>query len=336
MILKIKNKRISNFSNYTINLKYNAIASSFSFDIANDIDFDMLGFNDCEIIDETFGTLITGTILSATYLETEKPTFTKIHGYSRTGLLEDCTIPDTLYPLQFDNLSLLEITALILGRFRINFILNGIDVNDSARVKYEKSTAKPEETIKEYLTRLASEKGILLTHDRYGNLVFERLKDAIRKIPVASFAPGVNGVKRMQLNIDAQKFHSTITMMKQASSDNPDSGESTIINPYVSSGVNRPIVKIIESNDALNMDEAARFELSNEISNIKLTFDTTKFVRPGSLVNIKNQKLRLSKDTQFFVEEITISGNEKDIDMYTITAVPRDVYTTGTPVSIFD
>jgi prophage tail gpP-like protein len=324
MIIKLNNKKFSGFSSYTINLKFNAIASSFSFEAKAEFIKELLQYPRCEIEDPVHGKLITGVILAPRLRSSPEPQATSVSGYSITGVLEDCSIPISLFPLQSDKLNLSQITEKILNPFGIGFVVDRSKIPD-AFAPIEKSTAEPGQSVKEYLTKLASQRGIILTSNRFGNLVYTKI-DATNSKPVATFKVGSYGVKGMEVTIDAQKMHSEITVMKQASSDNPDAGQFTIANPYVP--VFRPMVKIVDSGTIFDVKKAARFELSNELSAIKLTFNTTKFIYPGQVILVENSELRINKLTEWFVENTVIKGNEKENDRYTLTCVLKDVYTT--------
>lgn len=331
MIIKVNKKRFFGFSNYTINLAFNTIASSFSFNaLASEID-DLLNYPECEIIDEENGTLITGVILAPQLKSSTKPQLTTISGYSKTGALEDCSIPIDLFPLQSDNLTLSEITEKILTQFSLDFEINNVDTELSEKIT--KSNPEPGQKIKEYLTKLASQRGVIISNTVTGKLLYTRI-DASKLKPVATFTVGSHGVKFMDLNINSQAMHSEITVMKQASSDNQDAGEKTISNPYVSAF--RPVVIKLDSGTIFDAEKAARFELAKEISNIKLTFETTKFVRPGELILVRNSDLRINELTQFFVENTVIKGTEKENERYTLTCVLKDVYTNEEVRNVFE
>lgn len=331
MIIKVNGKRFTGFSNYNIKLKYNAIASSFSFNAKENFITDLLGFPVCEIIDEKHGLLLTGVILAPNFKDSARPELTQIFGYTKTGVLEDCTIGIDNYPLQNDNLTFREIAEKLCDPFGIK-VIPLIGAVETIEEKIETSTPNPDQTIKDYLTKLGLQKGLILSSTRLGSLLIVKYEGRNFK-SVETFKVGSYGIKSMTLNIDTQKMHSEITVMKQASTDNPDAGQFTIYNPYVQEY--RPTTKILRSGNIFDVEKAARLELSNELNNIKLSFATTKFVAPGNIVTVQNKNIMINKPTQFFVEETVITGTEKETDNYVLTCVPIDVYTTNEVINIF-
>ena len=332
MIIKVNGESVQGFTRYSIDLRFNAVASSFSFMAKQDVLDYILEYPVCEIIDEKQGLLLTGRILAPDLKSSPAPELTQLSGYSKTGVLEDCTVPLELYPLQTDNLSLAQITDKLLAPFDLDYTFSTF-ARYEMDLPYKKVTAKPEEKIKQYLNKLASERGLILSNNEKGELLYSKLSAEFIE-PVEVFEVGRFGVKTMRLRTNAQAMHSEITIMRQASSDNPDAGEFVIQNPYVKAY--RPITKISNSGDLFNAERAARYELSNEISNIKLSFDTTKFVKPGSLIKVRNPEIRINKFTDFFVESCVISGSEKDNEKYTLTCVLKDVYTTDEVKNVFE
>ena len=317
--LNIEDKRYSNFSDYTINLKLNAIASVFKFNALNDILNNVIGFEKCEIFKDN-DLLLTGYILVPQYKVTSKPELISISGYSLPGILEDVQIPVSLYPLQSDNLNLQEITRKYLSSFDIDAVFDDTIQTESLK-NYKKIIADETQTIKSFLNELASQRGIILTHNEKGNLVFTRI-NVNTLIPVETFSEGDKGIYSMSLDISGQQLHSEITVIRQASRDNPDSAQSTIQNPYCS--IFRPKVTTLSSGDLFDIDKAARRQLSNELTSITLTINTTKFIKPGNLITVTSESLKLNK-TEFIIQETEINGDVKD-EKYTLKCVLKDVY----------
>jgi hypothetical protein len=224
-----------------------------------------------------------------------------------------------------------EITTRILSEFYFRHGYNYI-VKDDVLKPYETVEAKPGQKIKEFLNQLAADRNIILSHTPNGNLLYTRL-DTTKLKPVDTFEVGKHGIKKMTLQIDGQNMHSSITVLSQAdTSENGDSSQSTLINPYVSNF--RPKVVVYESGDEFDAVKACRNELGKELGNIKLTFKTTKFNFPGKLILVKNKDLKLVRPTEFFIESVKVSGDSKDEDNYTYTCVLKDVHTNDEVVNV--
>lgn len=331
MRITINNKDYRYFSDYNINLKYNSIANTFSFNAKKDILDYFLEYPECKIYNDNNELLITGTILAPNLKASTTSEFIKIQGYGIAGILEDCDIPIDLYPLQFDNLSLLDIADKILKPFGINYNFTS-NVLEDLNKKYSKITIEPSTTPKELLNNLASQRGIYLTNNNFGEIVFTRYEKA-KFLPKAYFEEGNPGISEINLNINSQALHSSITVLKEASKDNPDAGEYAIINPYVDKF--RPKVKVLNSGDIFDVKKAARMALSGELSNIKITFKTTKYIPAGVTISLIAPSIKINKETELFVESSQIIGTINTKDNYIISCVLPDVYTDNEVKNIF-
>lgn len=331
MKLIVDNNEYQFFPSSNIDLNYNAIASSFSFRRLRNIDSLPLEFNDCQILDDNNEVLITGTILNIDYALTSKTQLDSVSGYSTPGILEDCQIPLSLYPLQSDNLSLKEIVDKLLQPFNIEYVAN-TNILTEFNKKFKKTNADPGQSVKDYINDLASQRGIILTHDNLGRLVFTKIEPNLLS-PIVTFEEGNPGIFEMSFKTNAQAMHSEISVIKQASSDNPDAGETIINNPYISKF--RPKVKTLSSGNIFDIEKAARNELGAELENIKLNIKTTQFVKPGNLIQFRSPTLKVNELTEFFVQSTRINSTTTG-NKYDIVAVLKDVFTQDEVINIFE
>jgi len=328
MKITINNKQFNFFASYGISLKYNAIASTFSFDALQDKLGFFIEYPNIQIFDDNDNLMLTGTCLAPNLKQTTKPELTQIGGYSLPGILEDCVIPVSSYPLQFDNLSLNEITSKVIKPFDIKFISTS-NISTEFNKKYPKVAAEPSQSIKDFLTGLATQRNIILTNNEKGEIVFTRY---IKQMPSARLEEGQPGINNIQLSINSQALHSEITVMRQATNDNPDSGEYTIQNPYCSKF--RPTIKTLDSADIFDVQKAARNELSNELTNIQITFQTTRLYKPGEIVELKAPSININAFVELFIQETEITGTTKD-EYYQVKCVLPDIYQDNKVKSIF-
>lgn len=384
MILKINDRinirTVDFFTDFKLNLKYDSIASTFSFSFY----FDPTNHAHAElacvshyheaIVEHEGEVLITGYILANVFNTGPKKTLTHIGGYSKAGVFEDCEIPTSLYPLETNGLSLKEITERIIKPFGIQLIIDadvnkestktfinspdpvldekGFIVDDSNAVtsvkssaslseksqkKIDKANAKESQNIKSFLTDLANQRNILLSHNADGNLLFTEAKTSLE--PIMHFEKGGLISPAMSLNFDGQKLHSHITIVKQADSDGGNAVEFTIRNPYVAI-LYRPKVIVMTSGDGLTIEEFAQKALAAELKNIILTITTDrwevngKVVKPNNIVTVTDPELFLYHKTSWFIEEIDYEGDSK-VNKAVYKCVMPEVYNGQTPKNIF-
>lgn len=359
MNLKVNHRfganRIANvkfFNNFTLNLKYDSIASTFGFAF----EFDPKNPEHAElacvshfheaIVEHNGRTIITGFILSQKFISDPKKQLVEIGGYAKPGVWEDSDIPTSLYPLQSDGLSFLQICQKLAAPFHLKVVVDNIakkdaskSVRDKADKSISKSTAKSSENIKGYLTRLATQLKIVLTHNANGDVVLTEAKTTLKPlfhIDVGN-APGT----RVTMHFNGQALHSHITVIKEADKDGGNAGEYTIKNPFVPVAYTyRPKVVMQTSGDDITVEEFAKQLLAAELKNITLTIETDRWevdgymIEPNNIVTIYQPEVFIYKKTKWFIESCDLTGNEKQNTMV-MTCVLPCVYDGSTPENIF-
>lgn len=362
---RIRNRKISFFNSFAIGLKYNAFSSPFSFDYYFDPDIfeskemSCIGhYHICKLYHN--GELIlTGMMLSQAFNHSPTKNLTAIGGYSITGILEDSSIPTNsaidiaisvgnlkikpgeikpYCPLQSDGLSLRQIAEKLLAPFKISMVVDS-DVSSQMDEIFGESTAEPKDSIKSYLTALATQKNIIITHDANGNLVFTKIKPNLKSIFYFNVPKGgLPGVK-IGLHFNGQQMHSQITVIKQADVDDDNAGESTVTNPYVPF-IFRPKTIIQTSGNDIDTELAAKNALAEELRNLSVTVKldrwviNDKIIRPGSIISIRDPENYIFNKTDFLIESIDFIGNQRE-EICTMHCVLPESYNQGTPKYIF-
>lgn len=357
MVLKIndrfQNRVVNFFNNFSFNLVHDSVGSTFGMDFYFDPQNVLHKEIACvshfhEVTLEYNGELLlTGQMLQQNFKASSKKELASFTGYSLPGVLEDCEIPTSLYPLQSDGLSLREIAQKLIRPFNLKMVIDG-SVSDRMNKVLMTSTASESQTIKSYLASLASQKKIIISHNEKGNLLFTESKTD--STPIIDFdglngrAPGLSGIIpaiEMALSFDGQGMHSHITLQKQASSDEEgNAGEATVRNPYVIGSVYRPSVKSQSSGDDNDTGLAARQAVSNELKGLKLTINLDrwdvngKIIRPNQLITVYYPEIYIFKKTTWFIESVNFTGNQKE-NTCVLNCVVPEVYNGKTPESIF-
>lgn len=347
MILKIndriRNRKVDFFNNFTLGLKYDAVGSSFGFsfyfnpDNIEHKEIMCIGHVHKCTIEHNDELLLTGYILSEAFNSSPVRQPVGISGYSLPGVLEDCQIPPELYPLQSDNLSLTEIAKKLISRFDLTMV---VDPAVASRMNslFAKTTASETDTIKGYLQKLAAQKNIIITHNEKGQLLFTESK--ANQKPIFHFEKNMPSTS-MTLSYNGQGMHSHITVMKQASSEGGNAGESTIINPYVPF-VYRPKVITQTSGSDVDTVQAAKNALADELkSGLSVTIVTDrweidkKIIKPNNIITIQNPEIYLYEKSEWFIESIDFAGDQQKT-VATIKCVLPEVYNGKYPKYLFE
>lgn len=374
-----KIRTVKFFDEFKMMLRYDSIASTFSFSFYFDPNNAELAevacvshYHECSIYydDEL---LINGYMLSQAFNNDTKGQLVHIGGYSKAGVFEDCDMPTSMYPLESNGISLKNICQRILNEFnthirskenQFKLIIADVALADASKSivtvsqskisnptkksieekvdkPLKKSTAKESENIKSYLTNLATQQDLVLSHNPQGDLLItEAYTDGT---PIFNYddSVGLVGVIDIALNFNGQPMHSHITVIMQADEDGGNAGEHTIRNPFVPvSAVYRPRVITLSSGDNISIEEAATNELRKELKSIVLTVTLDrgkingKFIRPNNTIVVKSRNNFLYKPVKWFIESVDFEANvsgEKSI----LTCVPTFVYSNETPTNFF-
>jgi prophage tail gpP-like protein len=331
------------FNDFEVDLKFDSVASTFSFNSYFDPYnrshaelYCLSHFHDCTLQDDG-ETLITGRLMGNEFGLSSVKELSKLGGYSLPGVLEDCSIPPTIYPLETNGLSIAQIARKIAAPFHLNVVIDPL-VADAMNKPIAKTAPEPTQTCKDYLTELCTQRHIIITHNEKGELLFTKAKTDLQ--PITHFEEGISGVT-IRTVFQGQGIHSHITVMKQASSDGGNAGEFTIRNPYCPvAHVYRPIVITQSSGDDITTEEFAQQQLAAELKNIKIIINTDrwkidgKIIRPNNVVSVFSPSAYIYKKVNLFVESVRLKGDSKSRTAE-LTCVLPEVYNGQMPKNIF-
>lgn len=338
MELIVKNNKIDFFNDIDVTLSFDSIANSFTFlyyfnpeNSTQRLLSRLGGYDNCQIT-ENGTTLINGTILSHTLNSEPQKKLSSLSGYSVTGILQDCSAPKSAFPLQSDQLTLLQIAQKFCNPFGIGITVDS-SVSSAVNSVFDVSKINPSQNIAQYLSGLASQRNIVLTHDNKKNIVFTRAKTSQK--PVEYFQTALS----MSLGFNGQAMHRNITVMKQADIDGGNAGESSITNPYVIP--NRSITYLQNSGTDNETELTARMALGQQLKSIVLTIVVNKWndsngniYKPNTIINVINPELLIFEKTNFFVEKVNFKENSSG-KTAVLTCVLPEVYNGASVKNIF-
>lgn len=342
--ITIDGRQYNFFNKLSIDLKYGYAASTFSFSALFDPDnathrriFRPLAYQDVVITSELGETLLTGTILRHKFPRSAKRELTTFSGYSKSGVLGDCTIPKSVYPLEFTNLSFQEIAERLIQPFGVELVIQDFGV--VAREIVESITAQNTESVYGFLNNIISQRNLVLTNTSAGNLILTRPNANAE--PVATFRQSIP-VTKISLDVNGQAIHSDLTAIKQADVSNNNASDETITNPLVRAF--RPTLKEQNVGNDVTAEDAARNIRASELRNIKLTIETDRWtwlrnrsletMTPNNIVSVIAPDSYIFNRTNFFVESVKLNLDENK-ETAILTCVLPEVYNNNEPQNIF-
>lgn len=367
MKVKINSRFLDHFTALKISRSLDSIASTFSlavrFNPENDTHkelFKPLQYLPIEIYSDSNDLMFTGTILNHSFQSDNLFNLLQISGYSKCGILEDVTIPPSMYPLESNNKSLKEIADSLCGAYGIDVIylldsysdINGdFNKNVGTKIKafkepkrkrkqtanpevnrtFKKTTASATDSVKSYISKLTSQRNILLSHNNVGDVVM--FKPNVNAKPKYYF--NKDNTVKMSSSWNGQGMHSEINVVRQPSAEN--AGVSTadkINNPLI--GKYRPTTKVLSSGEDTDVSKAANNELSAELQNIKVTVDLQGLfedILPGDLINVHNHSIYSFAYSRWIVSKVDLTIDEKSTTTNLDLVLP-ETYTGDIPKPI--
>lgn len=344
MILKINdrftNRTVRFFDQINIGLRFDSVASTFSFNFYFDPnnpdhkDMACVGHFHEVTVEHNGELLISGYLISQKFADSNTKQMAGFAGYSKSGVIEDVNIPLNAYPIQTQGLSVRSIAQRLLSYFKIGLI-DQVGLNE----EIQDSKANETQTIKAYLTELTSQRDVVLSHDAKGNVVFAKANTRQAPIMIFDSTRQDNEVipfTSMELNINGQQLHSHISVIGEASTNEGDDASEVTVRNRIVQGVFRPKVLKQTTGTDVTALKAAELARKAELRAITLTIQTDrweidgKVIKPNSIISVKNPNCYIYKPTKFFVESVNLVGNTQAMTA-TLTCVLPEAYAGGEP-----
>lgn len=339
---RIRARQLTLFDDVQLQLRYDSVASTFRFsfyytpDSPELKDMACIGHYHIVYIEHENKRLLTGYVLSEEFEDApDGQTLVTLAGYSLPGVLEDCNIVGSL---QANNLALLHIAGKVCEPFPEIVVKFDKSISADMLTPYEQVTATPMQSIRSFLSELASQKNIVVGHDEFGALVFKRAPVAQQSIAFIEKTP----TNKFKTSFNGQGMHSQITIVEQADFDELIQSTSfTVKNPLVIKTAYRP--RVIVKN-AGNTDNDTRLSAMNALAqelrglSWKITLNTLqlagKVIEPGKVITAMNPKVYLFRPTDLFVEQVDLHKTTETEEV-TLTCVLPSVYNGSIPINPF-
>lgn len=175
--------------------------------------------------------LFSGTVLTPAPNLTETSRRVTVAAYSRAAVLNDSQPPASLFPLEFNGQTLFEIAAALCAPFGLAAVFL-----DDPGPAFDKVAIAPTKTVFSSLIDLAKQRGLIITNDENGNLLFQ--KSVQPGNPVAIFSEGDGPIGAVTPRLNPQKYYSHVTGIQPAATGAAGS-QYTVENPHLT-GIIRP------------------------------------------------------------------------------------------------
>ncbi len=314
----IDGRKLENIPALTIERSIDKMAGEFSFELPNEKVFDDItqpfSYQRVEVYWKE-ATAFTGTV------QRVAPSLQKVAlaGYGLPGVLSSCTLPKSLYPRTRYNTSFEQIAKRICKAFAVKFEVKD-DAAQLASQQFAKVEIGAEESVGDFLARLAKERGLILYSDEFGWLV------AAKEMGSGSLVGEFENPLTLTAAYNGDKMFSDVYGIREQSrtvkyanasvhvADLPTYRHTTVMSR---SRHDATMKTLVQAEMQRILYQAMTFSLA--LPYIENT--DGKIWSPGDVVQIVSERHRIYKKTMFMVQSVKIelrNGGESA----TLTLVP--------------
>lgn len=308
----IDGKKFVGFTGYELNLSFDSL-DTFSFSAPYDYAIKELksalmpfSFKKCKIYYK--GSLVfTGRLLTPESKLDDNSSEITLQGYPLCGVLNDCCMLPSQFPLQFEGLNIKQIVQKIVEPYKIGIVLDG-NVGDV----FKDVSCDAGEAILPFLTKLLKQRNLLFTNNEKGDLVLFSAKEKKAQI---SFVEGEVPLLSLAPKFNAQNFYSHITGFTKTESDK-DSLSYTFKNKYlINKGVLRcQSIKVDDAESQSDLEKAVNAHAGRMFAEC-VSYDLKceghvlidgSLCKKGLVVCVNAPSAMIVRDTNFIARNIKI------------------------------
>jgi prophage tail gpP-like protein len=308
----IDGKKFTGWTGYEIVLSYDAL-DAFSFSSPYDKAIKNLretimpfAFKNCQVFYDN-KPLFKGTLLTPDPELTDTSREITLQGYPLCGILNDCTVPPSFYPGDYEGLTLKDISAKIGDAYGIKVIFQDDAGDPFAEVSFE-----PTDKILDFFVKLSKQRKLLYTNDENGRLVFFKPKQGRAFV---SFSEGELPLISVKPKFHAQNFFSHITGFSKTQAEK-DSLSYTWENKYlIKKGITRhQTIMVDDAEDSASLENAVKAHAGRMFAEC-VSFDLEcenhknekgELFKKGMTVAVKAPSAMIEKETLFIARTVTL------------------------------
>jgi prophage tail gpP-like protein len=311
--IKVDGKKYTGFTGYELVLAYDTF-DTFSFSAPYSAAMKELtaaivpfAFKSVEVFYED-ELAFKGTLLTPDPELVDNASEITLQGYPLCGVLNDCMIPPTKYPLECQGLTIKAIAEAACDPYSIPVVFDG-----EVGPEFTEVSIEPTEKIFDFLSKLAKQRNLLITNNEKGQLVFFNPKE---EKAFASFTEGKLPLISVKPKFAAQDFYSHITGFSKTDAEYP-SYAYTYENAYL---INKGIIR----HHSVTIDDA---ETSSDLENAvkayagRMFADTVSYeleceqhyntdgqrFKKGMAVCVKAPSAMINKETTFAARSVKLA-----------------------------
>ena len=202
--------------------------------------------------------LITGTAINLNLTSAANRMDLNISGYSKPAVLNDVMAPTSAYPLEFSGMNLQQITETLVTPFGL-----GVVFKAPVGAAFSNVGLEPQQHIYQFLIDLAQQRGLVISSDTDGNLIYQQ---STTEPPKSSIIEGKPPFISSNVIFDGQKRFSVFAALGDGWEKGE--GQKAIVEDTAikNAGVLRPMIYKAQDISAGDLNTAAIAKLGRSIA----------------------------------------------------------------------
>jgi len=246
--------------------------------------------------------------------------------YSKPGVLNDCTAPSSIYPLEFSGMRFNQIADKLTSTFGIKMIYES-DVGD---VFVDGVKIGIDSKIMLFLNTLAKQRNAVLTNNVNGDLVFRRSVQVGKVKAVAKLRQGFSPLVKVTPIFNPQKYYSSVTGLDKDIVELPggddagkafgarSGGKYTQNNPFLKN-IHRPFVFQGEDSDKSDIEQITKTKAARMFAN-SASYDIVvstwrdnngNLWEPDTVIKLHSHDAMIYKEHDFIIRSVVFSETSK-------------------------
>lgn len=230
-----------------------------------------------------------------------------VDGYAKPGVLNDCSIKHSDYPIEFTDQTLEQIAKTLAGFYDVD-----VEFSETCSIVFEKVKLEAGQPPLNFLIKLAKDRSFLISNTEPGKLLFWKADSN----PVSTtLKQGQTPLISVTPNINPQGYFSEITGLSPGKLGLDVEFESvTIDNPNLS--VNRPnVFKLKQHLSGADLQNAVKWQTGLMIGNAigysinvqGLRDERDDIWKPNTHINLTAPGAYIDNETTFLIKNLTLN-----------------------------
>jgi prophage tail gpP-like protein len=246
-----------------------------------------------------------------------------VDGYAKPGVLNDCSVRHSDYPLEFDGQTLAQIATTLSGFYGV-----GTFFTESSGAPFVKARLEVGQDPFDFLIKLARDRGFLISSTALGKILFRK---AAVNPKSTTLKQGHTPLLSVTPKINPQIYRSEITGLS------PGNGEETTIN-NTNLDVLRPLVyKLKQEQSGADLQNAVRWKMGMMFANAisysiavqGLRDERGDIWETNTYINLTAPGAFIDNETKFIIKNLTLA--KTDSETTTMNLVLPESYTGEIP-----